>query len=367
MALRLALIYALVATLWIIFSDRALDALNLQRGAEHRISSIKGLLFVLVTAAVLWLAAARWLSSMQASEERYQRLFANSTEGLTVFRVVRDRDHQATDLVVTDVNPAQARRLGETPGEIVDSRLAQQDGGGTRTRAHLEFVASAAAAGVVSRSELYLEEDGRHELLTAFPIGAELWALAAHDVTDVRAAEEALRHQQEAIRQAYIDVLDAVTGGKLILLPEEDLAARLGEPLSPRLAIGSAAELAEARRTVRASVAAHFEDWSADKSLLSPVCEALNNALKHADGGWYQVLARGDHIQVAITDHGPGIDFRTLPKATLVPGFSTIASLGMGFAIMLQLCDTVLLTTGPGLTVVVLEQSVARAVEGEAA
>jgi hypothetical protein len=44
-----------------------------------------------------------------------------------------------------------------------------------------------------------------------------------------------------------------------------------------------------------------------------------------------------------------------LPRATLVPGFSTAASLGLGFTIMLQLCERVLLTTRPGHTVVVLE------------
>ena len=83
--------------------------------------------------------------------------------------------------------------------------------------------------------------------------------------------------------------------------------------------------------------------------------EALDNALKHAGGGAYQVFARDDCLQVAISDDGPGIDFRTLPRATLVPGFSTAASLGMGFTIMLQLCERVLLTTRPGHTVVVLE------------
>jgi anti-sigma regulatory factor (Ser/Thr protein kinase) len=89
--------------------------------------------------------------------------------------------------------------------------------------------------------------------------------------------------------------------------------------------------------------------------LVNPVCEALTNALKHARGGTYQVFAKDGCVQVAIADEGPGIDFRTLPRATLVPGFSTAASLGMGFTIMLQLCDRVLLCTRPGRTEVGLE------------
>jgi len=78
-------------------------------------------------------------------------------------------------------------------------------------------------------------------------------------------------------------------------------------------------------------------------------------ALKHAGRGTYQTFATDDCIQVTVTDDGPGIDFRTLPKATLVSGFSTAASLGVGFTIMLQLCSRVLLYTRPGRTEVGLE------------
>jgi anti-sigma regulatory factor (Ser/Thr protein kinase) len=94
--------------------------------------------------------------------------------------------------------------------------------------------------------------------------------------------------------------------------------------------------------------------------LLSTAGEALDNALKHAKGGTYQVFAKDGDLQVAVTDEGPGIDFRTLPRATLVPGFSTAASLGMGFTIMLQLCERVLLATRPGHTAVVLELASSR-------
>ena len=55
--------------------------------------------------------------------------------------------------------------------------------------------------------------------------------LSATDVTELREAERALRRQEEGIRHAYVDVLDAVTGGKLILLTDEQLADDLGTPL----------------------------------------------------------------------------------------------------------------------------------------
>ncbi len=117
----------------------------------------------------------------------------------------------------------------------------------------------------------------------------------------------------------------------------------------------SARQLAEARREIVAVAERGCPGRIPRTALLNAVCEALENALKHAHGGTYQVFARDGCVQVAITDRGPGIDFRTLPKATLTPGFSTVASLGMGFTIMLHLCERVLLSTQPGHTAVVLE------------
>ena len=87
----------------------------------------------------------------------------------------------------------------------------------------------------------------------------------------------------------------------------------------------------------------------------TPVGEALVNALRHAGGGSYQLFVRDDRLQVLVRDDGPGIDFRMLPRATLQRGFSTAASLGMGFTIMLQVCERVLLSTRPGRTSVLLE------------
>jgi len=66
-------------------------------------------------------------------------------------------------------------------------------------------------------------------------------------------------------------------------------------------------------------------------------------------------LVRNGSFQVKVSDSGPGIDFHTLPKATLMPGFSTASTLGMGFTIMLQVCDRVFICTEPGSTSVILE------------
>ena len=83
-----------------------------------------------------------------------------------------------------------------------------------------------------------------YELLSAYPAAQRTSGCSPPtDVTELREAERALRRQEEGIRHAYVDVLDAVTGGKLILLTDEQLADELGTPLGQparlRRAVGS--------------------------------------------------------------------------------------------------------------------------------
>ena len=297
---------------------------------------------------------------MLESEQRYRRLFDNAAEGLTVFRAERGAGGEVADLVITDINPTQAKRTSVFRDGLVGLRSSECDENDERLRVYFDVVRGAIASGQPARCEVYLRRHGAYELLSAYPVADDLWVVSATDVTELREAERALRQKEERIRFAYVDVLDAVTGGKLILLTDEQLSDELGTPLGQEVVFGAPAQLATARHMIVRAADTCFPGGIRHTDLLSTVGEALDNALKHAHGGAYQVFARGDCLQVAIADDGPGIDFRTLPKATLVPGFSTAASLGMGFTIMLQLCERVLLSTRPGRTVVVLEFAAAR-------
>jgi anti-sigma regulatory factor (Ser/Thr protein kinase) len=168
-----------------------------------------------------------------------------------------------------------------------------------------------------------------------------------------RDAQEEIRAKEAAIRLAYVDVLDAVTGGKLILVTPDELEEVLGRPVLQRQPLHDSSQIGEARHRIRDTLE-ELQAREVDATVLA-ASEALTNAVKHADGGEYAVLANGDVAQVVVTDFGAGIDFRTLPKATLVPGFSTKPSLGMGFTIMLDVSDRLFLSTAPGRTTVVLE------------
>lgn len=184
---------------------------------------------------------------------------------------------------------------------------------------------------------------------------AILYTLLDRYANRIAQAERELLQQENLIRQAYVDVLSAVTGGKLMLVSQDEVLLSLGPPLGVEHRLEHPSELAEARRTIRESVRFRARDLGDSPMLLSPVGEALNNALKHGGTVAYQVHAFEDTIQVRVEDDGPGIDFRTLPKAALVTGFSTTATLGIGFTIMLQTCERVLIATAPGQTTIVLE------------
>lgn len=161
-----------------------------------------------------------------------------------------------------------------------------------------------------------------------------------------------LRARERSIEQAYVDVLASVTGGKLILMWPEDVPDHLGEVLLPDQKLERPEQLGAARAQVGPYLAPLGEHR--DEALLA-ANEGLTNALKHAEGAQYSVRRTPLALQVVITDHGPGIDFQTLPHATLIAGYSTKASLGIGFTIMFEAAERILLSTQPGLTTLVLE------------
>lgn len=200
----------------------------------------------------------------------------------------------------------------------------------------------------------------RHYSSVTFPLRDASGAIYAvcgvsTDVTETKRAQEELRTKDRAIRQAYVDVIAAVTGNKLILMTPDELKESLGELLTKRRRITHYRSLAQARADVSTAIEGQFPDIPGVRDFIVGVCEGLTNAIKHGGSGQYEVCRCGGTAQVVISDEGPGVDFTTVPKATLEAGFSTQGTLGVGFTIMLEMSDRVLLSTQPGGTTLVLE------------
>ena len=130
------------------------------------------------------------------------------------------------------------------------------------------------------------------------------------------------------------------------------------------IALSAGESLAELRRLTRKAAEAAHLPTDRTHDLLTAVGEASMNAISHAGAGTARVGLGDEFVQVWIEDKGSGITVENLPRATLARGFSTKATLGHGFKMMLQTVDRIFLLTGSGGTTVVLEQGLQSASPG---
>jgi anti-sigma regulatory factor (Ser/Thr protein kinase) len=89
--------------------------------------------------------------------------------------------------------------------------------------------------------------------------------------------------------------------------------------------------------------------------LLTAVTEAATNAVKHAGNGEARIWLNGDNARVVVSDHGHGIQPTNLARATLETGYSSRATLGMGYALMLETVDRLALCTSDSGTSVLID------------
>ncbi len=177
---------------------------------------------------------------------------------------------------------------------------------------------------------------------------------AAMVIENTRLYEEKASSERE-VWQAYADVFRAVTGDKLLILTTEELHNNLGDPVSGPYLASNGMELANGRAYIRATLEEEFPSLADKKMPIFAVGEAMANAIKHANGCSLQLFNKENTVQILVADKGPGIGFHTLPRATLLSGYSTKKSLGIGFDIMLEFCSRLLLSSGSDGTSIVLE------------
>jgi PAS domain S-box-containing protein len=175
------------------------------------------------------------------------------------------------------------------------------------------------------------------------------------DITAQKEAIDAEREREQAVRRAYADVVSAVTGGRLLILPHEEVPDQLGELVLGPLGFHSESDPGEIRHAVRAFAATEPDGVTWDDGFEVAIGEALLNALKHSGGGELSLHLSGGVLQAVITDSGPGIDFATIARSTFESGFTTTHTLGVGFTLILSFTSRILLATGAEGTTIVLE------------
>jgi PAS domain S-box-containing protein len=290
-------------------------------------------------------------------------------DGETLFRAIYESSAVGIALVdlegrISKSNPALASMLGyevdELPGRAFTDISHPEDG--ALDQRHFEAL-KAGRRDNYTIEKRYTRKDGSvlwgqmtaslisdADDLPRFVLGI------VEDVSERHNAEEAARQRDLGIRDAYTEVIAAVTGGKLVLMGPDEIDSELGADVWCADSIHSGKELSEARRSLGRVLQERFAELGSPDELLLATGEAMTNALRHGGHEAHlRLLENCGVLQVEVSDDGPGIDFSNLPKSTLVPGFSTTTSLGMGFTLMLAECDRVLLATAPEGTRVVLE------------
>lgn len=165
-------------------------------------------------------------------------------------------------------------------------------------------------------------------------------------------------------KQFYRDIVYAVTNGKLVLCEREEIEQHWRETVAEQPVVKDYD--VKAVRDAIQRVARHAgmpDDRVEDLTLCAS--EAATNALKHAGGGRVSLDYEGETVRVRVADEGSGIDTLQLPRATLMKGYSTRASMGLGFTLMHELADRLYLNTGPHGTTVILEMALQRRSEAE--
>jgi PAS domain S-box-containing protein len=113
--LTIAAAYLLVGTAWIFLSDRALTLL-FPAGELARWQTVKGILYVAVTALLLFLLMRRSLAALRRSEERHRQMFETTTVALLI---------DPATATIEDANAAAEAFYGWPREELAGRPLAE--------------------------------------------------------------------------------------------------------------------------------------------------------------------------------------------------------------------------------------------------
>lgn len=150
---------------------------------------------------------------------------------------------------------------------------------------------------------------------------------------------------------------DAATEGRMLVADPKEVRELIGEPVwESAHPIRTATDIGTRRNlTIVALREAGVPPQKVLEFALS-VTEAVTNALKHASGGEFRLVRLANGWTVVVNDRGPGIHLSVLPHSTLLRGYSTKPSLGLGFTAMLCCMDRLVIARSDRGTTILLQR-----------
>lgn len=287
-------------------------------------------------------------NALRDSESKFRAIFENAPIGI----------YQSTpDGRFIRVNKALALMFGyDSPEQIVAevTSIPQQ------LFVHPELRTDFVERVLASEEFLHLENDYYRRDRTIFTTNLYMGALRHNGdlafltgfVEDITA-----RKQNEQDKQLfYRETILSVTDGKLVICDPAEVKPYLSNALI-EIEIKDAHDLATARSNVRELCLHNGLSGERLETFIAGVGEAATNVLKHANGGTVSAGIVDGAVWVGVSDQGTGIEHITLPRALLLRGFSTKLSLGIGYTVMLDVSDRLLLSTGKhGTTVILIKE-----------
>lgn len=204
---RIAALYVAVSLVYIVFSDRVVDAVVADPATRSTVQTLKGWAFVVLSGLLIWWLSWRYLSRAMARERDFRVLAENASDA--VLRVGADGG-------IAWASPSTAALLGIAPDDIVGADplgwLHPDDVEGVR-----EALASASGSDLAPALRRVRRQDGDYRWISATarrvsdgrgrPDG---WVLGLHDVQSEVEAHEALVASEAQYRLLAENATDVV-------------------------------------------------------------------------------------------------------------------------------------------------------------
>jgi putative nucleotidyltransferase with HDIG domain len=116
--LKVTLIYIIVGCLWILFSDRLLAGLTNDVGSLSYLQTIKGGVYVLVTAGLLYFLIHRDFSVIQNSQQALKDSYDATLAGWVHVLDLRDKETEGHTQRVTELTLNLARQMGLSEADL---------------------------------------------------------------------------------------------------------------------------------------------------------------------------------------------------------------------------------------------------------